>query len=195
MKNPIELAYAPGSSLSNQIVTYQNVDAARIIGAEFEVRLGLDLLLDGLSNFSFGSNLSLVDSKIDIPDFERQQRLAIDSTSNSTRELQGQSNVILNMDLSYYNEIGTTASLQLNTFSERLSKVSAGVSPDVYEQPDIQLDFILSQQIWNSFTFSFSAKNILNSSYKEIYRYKGNDYTYYEYKKGVRFSMGISYKI
>ena len=171
MKNPIELAYAPGSSLSNQIVTYQNVDAARIIGAEFEVRLGLDLLLDGLSNFSFGSNLSLVDSKIDIPDFERQQRLAIDSTSNSTRELQGQSNVILNMDLSYYNEIGTTASLQLNTFSERLSKVSAGVSPDVYEQPDIQLDFILSQQIWNSFTFSFSAKNILNSSYKEIYRY------------------------
>lgn len=195
MKNPIELAYAPGSSLSNQIVTYQNVDAARIIGAEFEVRLGLDLLLDELSNFSFGSNLSLVDSKIDIPDFERQQRLAIDSSSSSTRELQGQSNVILNMDLSYYNEIGTTASLQLNTFSERLSKVSAGVSPDVYEQPDIQLDFILSQQIWNNFTFSFSAKNILNSSYKEIYRYKGNDYTFYEYKKGVRFSMGISYKI
>ena len=195
MKNPIELAYSPGSSLSNQIVRYQNVDKATILGAEFEVRLGLDLLLDELSNFSFGSNLSLVNSTIDIPDFELQQRRSIDSSANSTRELQGQSNVILNMDLSYYNSLGTTVSLQFNTFSERLSKVSAGVSPDVYEQPEAQLDFILSQKIWNNFIFNFSAKNLLNSKYKEIYRFKGNDYTYYEFQKGVTYSMGISYKI
>ncbi len=196
LKNPIELAYAPGSVLSNPIVRYQNVDKATIIGAEFEVRFGLDLLFDELDNFSFGSNLSLVGSKIDIPEFEMEQRLAVDSTASSSRELQGQSNVILNMDLSYYNDLlGTTASLQFNTFSERLSKVSAGASPDVFEQPQAKLDFILSQKIWNAFTFNFSAKNLLDSSYKEIYRFKNQDYTFYEYQSGVTYSMGISYKL
>jgi TonB-dependent receptor len=194
LKNPIELSYAEGSSASNSIVQYKNVDKASIAGLEFELRLGLGNIIDELSNFYVGSNLSLIYSNIDIAPSELAQRLAIDSTSATTRVLQGQSPYVLNLDLSYVNESwGTVAGLYFNTFGERLSKVSANVNPDVYEQPAPLLNFTLSQKLIYNFTLNLGIKNLLNASYKEVARFKDQDYTFYEYKSGMTYSLGVSY--
>ena len=194
LKNPIELSYAEGSSASNSIVQYKNVDKATIAGLEFELRLGLGNIIDELSNFYVGSNLSLIYSNIDIAPSELAQRLAIDSSSATTRVLQGQSPYVLNLDLSYINESwGTVAGLYFNTFGERLSKVSANVNPDVYEQPAPLLNFTLSQKLIYNFTLNLGIKNLLNASYKEVARFKDQDYTFYEYKSGITYSLGVSY--
>ena len=194
LKNPIELSYAQGSSASNSIVQYKNVDNATIAGLEFELRLGLGQIIDELSNFYIGSNLSLIHSNIDIAESELASRLSIDSTASKTRVLQGQSPYVLNLDITYINnDWGTVAGFYFNTFGERLSKVSANVNPDVFEQPAPMLNFTLSQKLIYNFTMNVGIKNLLNSKYKEVARFKDTDYTFYEYKSGITYSLGVSY--
>ncbi|MGD8305343.1 MAG: TonB-dependent receptor [Ignavibacteria bacterium] len=196
LKNPIERAFSSISSASNKIVTYTNVEEARILGAEFEFRTGLSYIADFLSNFSVGFNLSLVNSTIDIPRSELNERLAIDSSSSTERQLQGQSPYTINVDLTYNNDNwGTVAGLYFNTFGERLSTVSANLTPDVFEQPANILNFTLSQKVIESFYFNLGVKNILNAEIKEVYRFKGKDYIYQSYTMGRKISVGITYKI
>lgn len=196
MENPIERAFETGTTESNRIITYRNVDNATILGAEFEARMNLDFISEELSNFSVGTNLSLVKSEIDIPESELNARKAIDSTSGTTRELQGQSPYILNIDLSYNNlNRGTSASLHFNTFGERLSKVSANLTPDVYEQPAAKLDLVISQSLYQGLSIKLSAKNILDSPYKEVYKYRGDEYIFQKYNRGVSYSFGLSYDL
>lgn len=196
LENPIELAFAEGATRSNPIVNYVNVGNAIIYGVEFESRFRLDWFSESFSNFSIGANLSLVSSKVDIDGAELAQRIAIDENSPSTRSLQGQSPFIFNFDLSYENyETGTLASLNFNTFGERLSRVSANVTPDVYEQPAAQLDFIFSQKLLEYFKINLSVKNIMNSNYREIYKYKGEEFVYQEYKRGISYAVGLSYEL
>jgi TonB-dependent receptor len=196
LKNPIERAFAEGSSASNKIITFTNVDNAQIIGAEFETRLGLDYLFEELNLLSIGFNLSLVNSSIDIPAAELRNRLLIDPASETTRELQGQSPYMINIDLTFNNPAwGTVAGLYFNTFGERLSTVSANLTPDVFEQPANLLNFTASQQIFEVFQVSFSIKNLLDAEFREVYRYKGNDFIYQTFKIGRKVSLGLSYRI
>jgi hypothetical protein len=196
LQSPIERAFAEGSSASNKIITFTNVDNARIIGAEFEARLGLDYLVEGLNLLSIGFNLSLVNSSIDIPEAELRNRLLIDPSSETTRELQGQSPYMINVDLTFNNpEWGTVAGLYFNTFGERLSTVSANLTPDVFEQPANLLNFTASQQIFEVFQVNFSIKNLLDAEFREVYRYKGNDFIYQTFKIGRKVSFGLTYKI
>ena len=196
LKNPIEIAFAEGSNRSNPIVNPTNVDQATILGAEIEMRLGLDYLSNFMRNFSIGFNLSLVQSNVDIAPSELAQRQGIDPTASSTRNLQGQSPYTINVDLTYSNsEWGTVTGLYFNTFGERLSKVSANITPDVFEQPAALLNFTLNQKVIESFYMNLSVKNILNSKFREVYRYRGTDYIYQSYQTGVKYSIGISYKL
>ncbi|HSW56106.1 MAG TPA: TonB-dependent receptor, partial [Ignavibacteriaceae bacterium] len=100
LKNPIEIAFVEGSTRSNPIVNYTNVDQAVLMGLEFEARLGLSYLIEQLNNFSVGLNLALVSSTVDIAPSELAQRKAIDPNSSDTRQLQGQSPYVLNVDVS-----------------------------------------------------------------------------------------------
>lgn len=194
LNDPIERSFI--GQENNRIVSYANVDKATILGAEFEARFRLDYFLDWLENFSFGGNLSIIKSEIKIDKEELEIRRAVDPDAKDTRELQGQSPFILNLDLTYLNyESGTTISLHFNTFAERLSSISRNFTPDVYEQPAAQLDLIASQEIIAGFTAKLGIKNLLDTSYKEVHHYKGNDYTFYEYDRGRTINFGISYSL
>ncbi|MGI9175219.1 MAG: TonB-dependent receptor domain-containing protein, partial [Rhodothermales bacterium] len=179
LTNPIERAIVGGT---NGQLQYQNVDAAEVYGVEFEVRSRLDRVLSPLQDFSVGLNLSLVQSKIDIPGVyddsgtlvagELFRRRQVDPQASSTRNLQGQSPYTLNADLSYANfESGTTAGLYFSAFGDRLANVSLGGTPDVYERSSPQLDFTLSQEVFSGWSVKFSAKNLLDSSFEETYRF------------------------
>ncbi|RJP57434.1 MAG: TonB-dependent receptor, partial [Ignavibacteriales bacterium] len=92
-------------------------------------------------------------------------------------------------------DFGTSVSLDYNVFGERLSKVSANITPDVFEQPASRLNLNISQKIIDNFTLKFAVKNILNSSHKEVYKYNGQEYIYREYTNGINYSVGISYEL
>jgi outer membrane receptor protein involved in Fe transport len=196
MSDPIEMAFATGTTQSNPIVQFKNVPKATIKGLEFEFRFGLGYLTSFLNNFAFGSNLSIIDSDVDIAQSELNISQGIDSTVSTTRNLQGQSDYILNGDLVYSNmDWGTTISLYYNVFSERLSVVSANITPDVFEQPAPQFDFILTQKLMNNLSVKFTVQNILDRQYQKLYRYNGQEYIYQSYKRGTSVSVRLNYEI
>lgn len=193
LTDPIERTIIGGT---NGQIQFQNVDEAQVFGTEVEIRTRLDFINAALNNFSFGSNLSFVNSSIDIPESELAVRRGVDPNADDTRELQGQSPFIVNMDLSYENsESGTVAGFYYNVFGRRLSNVSLGGTPDVFEQPSPQLDFTFSQRLPANWRAKVSVKNLLDASYKETYRFNGQDFNFFRYEPGRTISLGFSYQL
>lgn len=191
MTNPIEEVIIGGT---NGQLQYQNVDQATVAGAEVELRKGLSFLGSFAKNLSSGMNMSFVHSNVDIAETELEARQKIDSTASASRELQGQSPYILNADLSYSSfSSGTTVGLYYNVFGRRLSNVSLGGTPDVYERPSPQVDLTISQELPGRWSAKISAKNLLDSSYKLSHDFDDEEYIYQEYKRGRSFSVGVSF--
>jgi TonB-dependent receptor len=191
-QNPIERAIVSNNNQGQ----FQNVDEAIVFGAEFEVRQRLDHISPALQNFQVGGNLALVHSEVDIPPKELLVLRQLDPNASGKRELQGQSPYVLNLDLSYDKfATGTSASLYYNVFGERLSEVSLGGTPNIYEQPRGALDVNFSQRLFGGVSIKASAKNLLDSSVRKVHHYKDVDYVSREYKRGRTFSFGVTYSV
>ncbi|MDX1428785.1 MAG: TonB-dependent receptor [Rhodothermales bacterium] len=192
LENPIEEAIVGGT---NGQLQYQNVDRAKVYGAEIEVRSALDFIWGRLSNFSTGVNFSLVKSIVDIPETERAAREAVNPNIGKTRELQGQSPYILNADLSYDNAgNGTSVGAFFNVFGRRLSNVSLGGTPDVFERPSAQLDLSVSQRLHRNWSVNSAVKNVLNSTRKWSHLFNDQEFVYQEYNRGQTFSLGVTFR-
>jgi TonB-dependent receptor len=191
-RNPIERAIKN----DNGEIQYQNVNESYVYGLELEFRQKLDMLHGYLADFLLGGNFSLIKSRVDIPESELTVIRTYDPSADGTRPLQGQSPYLLNLDLTYDNvNSNTMVSLSFNVFGERLSEVSLGGTPDVYELPRPDLDLVLGQKVLGGLEFKFSAKNILDSSVKKVHHFKNRDYIYQAYNQGRTFLVGLSYNI
>lgn len=191
LRDPIEEVIVGGT---NGQLQYQNVDQAIVMGAEVEMRSSLGFIAAAAQPFSVGLNASFVKSEVSIAPGELEVRRAIDPLVSSKRELQGQSPYLVNADLSYDNaRTGTLVGIYFNVFGPRLAAVSLGGTPDVFERPSPQLDLTVSQQLRASWKMKVSAKNLLDSAYRQTHRFGGEDYVYQEYNRGQTFSIGFSY--
>ncbi|MCB2205428.1 TonB-dependent receptor [bacterium] len=178
----------------NGEIEYQNVSEARVYGIEFEFRKRLDEIADFLNYFYIGTNFTWTKSVVDISQDELDVIRAVNPYADGTRELQGQSPYLFNVNLAYQNyDQGTSVSLFYNVFGERLSAVALGGTPNVYEQPRAMLDFIASQRLFWGFTAKFSAKNLLDEAVRHVHHFEGTDYVYSSFNTGRNFSFGISY--
>lgn len=196
LKNPIEKAiYAPTGLIINQgEIQYQNPEKGRVYGAEFEFRQKLDGLWTPLKNFTFGLNLTVVESSVNVSPSELAVARLYKADAPDTRALAGQSNHLVNGDLSYSNpRTRTSASIYYNLFGERLALVSPPGTPDIFEQPAAELDFIFSQKFGARWKFGFSAKNLLNAEEEAIQTFRGVDYVRYARKRGQSYSLSFGY--
>jgi TonB-dependent receptor len=191
-QNPIERAIVSNNNQGQ----FQNVDAATVYGAEFEVRKQLDQIAAFLQHFQAGGNLALVQSRVDIPAKEMATIRQLDPNASGKRELQGQSPYVLNVDVVYDNaKTGTMASLYYNIFGERLTEVSLGGTPNIYEQPRGVLDFTLSQRLLKGITLKAAAKNLLDSEVRKVHHFKNIDYVSRRHTLGRTFSLGLTYSV
>lgn len=196
MKNPIEKAiFAPTGVIINQgEIQFQNPEKGRVYGAEFELRQKLAGWWEPLANFTAGLNLTFVESSVDVSAGELKVARLYEADASSTRPLAGQSNHLVNGDLSYANpRTRTSVSIYYNLFGRRLALVSPPGTPDIYEQPAAELDFILNQRFGERWKIGFSAKNLLNSSEEAIQTYRDVDYTRYERKRGRTYALTLGY--
>ncbi|MBC2605882.1 TonB-dependent receptor [Pelagicoccus albus] len=190
ISNPIELNFVDGE------LTYVNVDEAKVRGLELEARKSFNWFGSETSVFSLGGNLSYVDSEVQRSPYEIAQKQAGGLTVETVRELQGQSEIVGNVDASFQNfDKGATLSLAYNYTGDRLYSVSLGALPDVYEAPSGQLDFIWSQKLGERLAMKFSVKNILDTSSRKYLTYLGEESVYSEYKKGITTTLSFSYKL
>ena len=192
----------------NGLTSFQNVEQAEVYGVELEARTGLSPIADLLRDVSVGLNLTFTESSITLSPDELALRRRFNPDAPATRALQGQSPYIVNADLNYDNDVsGTSLGLYFNVFGERLSRVSVAETPDVFEQSRPQLDFIASQRLRSDLSLKVTAKNILNTRFREEYDqsggvttvvptgrgFEGFGYTFQEYGLGTSFSIGLSF--
>lgn len=192
-QNPIERAVNPQTNDIAIQFRFRNVDRANVLGGEIELRKRLDFLGKGFDKFSFGANVTILDSRVNIDPGELSLIRNNDPEAKDTRPLFGQAPYIINGLLSYAdNDKGWTANLSFNVLGQRLTAVSVGGTPNVYEQPRPVLDFNVSKAV-NRFKFKFSASNLLNGAFRFTQEFKDVKYNYQRYQVGQSFSFGVSY--
>lgn len=190
--NPIVVSLV--SKAANREQKYENVEEATVAGIELEVRKNLEFISPSLSNMKIGTNVSLIDSRVNIDPQELERIRSTDPDADDYRQLFGQSPYIINSYLSYQNDsLGLSANLTYNVFGPRIVAISQGGLPDVYEQPRGMLNIRINKNISKQFTLNFSANNLLNPEYKMTHEFKGEEYIYQNYRLGRSFSLGISY--
>lgn len=167
--------------------SFQNADDATLVGFEFESRTNLGYLNDYLSDFTFNTNVTYVDSEASItPKGPGNEQKEIN------RQLQGQAPFIVNAALDYTHEDWGTVRLLYNTVGERLSSVGQAEFPDVFEARRDQLDFVYLTEI-TPFDVPLKAKFAVENILDDDYTYTQLGETKNEWTTGVKFSFGISY--
>jgi len=172
------------------VFKYGNVDNANLFGVELEFRKNLDFIAPVLKGFKISTNLSLIESSSDVFD---ELGLGLDPES---RPFEGQASYILNTSLIYTNiDKGLDAAISLNSTGDKLAIIGNQGNPDIYDRGRHQLDFTLSKRIGNNLSVRVAAKNLLNSAYRQSSEFKGREFVYFDFKRGITYGLGVSYTI
>lgn len=149
---PIEAVFEPGDKL---VKTFMNAESAVNYGAEAEGRISLRGLSRNLRRWSMASNVSVINSKVEIDGSQGNQ-------TSKMRPLQGQSPYVANVQLLYDRpQYSLNSGLIYNIVGKRITEVGTNARPDVYEQPVHQLDFILNQK-FGDWGYGLRARNLLD---------------------------------
>ena len=192
IKAPIEQKITQTGE-GTQFYQYDNNPNGSLWGAEFEARKRLDQCHEYLKNFSVNFNATYIQSEV--PLSAEQQRIARSRTGNysTSRPLQGQPLYIINAGLSYDDQPnGFFAGLFYNVTGPYLYAVGYDL-PDIYEQPAPSLDFNLTQEFADHWSFTFRGKNLLNPIFRQTITYNGSEVDYLAYTKGYDVSLGLKY--
>ncbi len=203
LDNPIERTFK--ADAGGQITTFLNSNTATLYGAEIEFLLELSRINKNLSDFSFGFNTSIMQTKVDVsPITLNPDGVATPSIETHTsRELQGASKWIINSDLKYQFNFNknwsNTMTLVYSVFGKRIYSVGTAGLDHIYELPVSKLDFIWTNKLGDNWSLKFSADNLLNPKEKfvlgddsnvKIYE---NTNTIQDYKRGIGFSLNLGY--
>lgn len=139
-------------------VTWDNADSARNCGLELEARRRLGFLSERVEDVFAAANVAFIRSEVSL-----DPESAGVSTSQE-RPLQGQSPYVVNLQLGYDDAAGSgiAAVLLYNVFGPRIRDVGRFDTPDTYEDPFHQLDFVYSHELGDNWKLTFKAQNLLN---------------------------------
>lgn len=196
-QNPIELSFI--REARGQFIPL-NLGDANVFGGELEVRTSLDFI-PGWQNFSFNANISIIESQQTFTDDEaeaRRDNLREGETLRDSRQLQGQSPLLLNIGFNYdNNENGWQGGLIYNVQGKTLEIVGNGDIPDVFTLPFNNLRFNLSKEFGKEKNSKISLRfeNILNDKIESVYQSFGaEDQLFSSRYPGQAISLGYSYQ-
>jgi outer membrane receptor protein involved in Fe transport len=158
--NPIERVYQAAGS-GTRTVFFTNADKATNYGVEAEIRKGLGFLSPRLARLQAFSNVTVMESKIDLGDNTRA------SATNLERRMVGQAPYVINGGLTYFATAnGTSATLLFNRVGPRIDAAGDRPLPDVIQQARNGLDLSVRLPVAGAFSARIDAKNLLDSPYR-----------------------------
>ncbi len=199
-ENPIELVRIPEAQTTSEFQP-RNVGNGQVVGFEFEVRKNLKFIHPTLENLSINTNLTIVESRIDMTSTEYNSRKNFEragETVDNVRAMAGQSPCVINAGLVYNNpDRGLDAGLFYNVKGRTLEIVSSGLYPDVYLNPFNSLNFSFKKSFGKDMnsSISFKAANILNDDMERVFSsFNAADEYFTKFSPGISFSLGYSHQ-
>ncbi len=196
--DPIERVTSPFNNEPKDGLSffYNNVPQAELIGLELEFRKSLEFIAVGLRDFRIGTNVTIMNSEVDINDAELAQIRVNNPEAEATRPLFGQSPYIVNATLGYDNlEKRWNVNVVYNVIGPRLFLVSTNGTPNIYEQPRNSLDMTVSKGITNKLNLRLSMQNLLDAPFKFTQEFASKEYIYQSYQLGSTFSLGLTFLV
>ncbi len=192
--NPIEL------EIDNNNFSFYvpvNTDEAVLYGLELEARTRLDVLNKSLSGIEIGANLTLVDSRVNLPESEfrvEEQYYGNTGEVKNYRPLYGQSPYVLNGSFGYSSDkLAADFTVSVNRFGKRLWLNSPAGTPDVYEQSRTSLNITAGKKILGGLEIRGKAKNILGDDFVAAHDITGDIAVRRDI--GREFSLGVNWKL
>ena len=172
---------------ANNEFQFINTSSGYLFGIEFELRKSLAFLTDKFSNLSLVTNASYILSEVETG--------AVSERDPGARPFPGQPDYIINTALNYVQpELGWDVALSANFVGDRLNAIGSGNRLDRYDRARTQLDFVASKQ-FGPLRVRVGVLNILDDPYTISTDYKGNEFIYSDFRRGVDFRFGVSYNI
>jgi outer membrane receptor protein involved in Fe transport len=168
---------------------FANADTATIYGIEIDGRKNLSFIYNKLSNYYLSGNFTYADSEVVL----QKDQEGLYTTNN--RQLQGLSQTVVNIALSYEGE-GRTVFLSYNKMGERIRKLGLiddqDEFPDFYEVPPALVDIVWIEQFQNGLSLKTKLGNLLD---EETVWYQGStENVTNRFKNSRTFSFEVSYK-
>lgn len=150
--SPIEAIIVPG--IDNRR-TFINAQAGEVQGIEFDGFRWLDWASPRLESWFTAANLTLIDSEVVI----KPEDAGI--LTNSTRQLQGQADYIINLQLGYDDGFKHNGSIVFHQTGERIREAGVLGAPDVIDEPYGELDLNYIYTWSENLKLNLKARNLL----------------------------------
>jgi hypothetical protein len=179
-QDPIERVFLATSG--TRVVTFINADGADNFGVELEARTGLDRLSRSLSGFNVFSNVTLMDSKVELGGDPR--------VSVEERAMVGQAPVVVNAGLSYNaSNSPLSATLLFNHVGEKIVTASQRPLPVTIEKARSALDLSLRFPVIGDVAGKLDARNLLDQRYLQTQ----GGITRESYRSGRVYTLGLTW--
>lgn len=196
---PIELVRIPEQQTTTEFQP-RNVGDGQLFGLELEFRKNLEFVSPALGNFILNSNVTLIESQIDMTETEFESRKTFERDGErieDTRDMAGQAPYVINAGLSYSNfDSGLEAGLFYNVKGSTLTIVGVGLYPDVYSEPFHSLNFSINKRFGaeDQTKVDFKVSNLLNDR-RELFfdSFGATDREFNGFDPGITFSVGLSH--
>ena len=189
------------NSSTNDISYVNTGDYGYVTGAELEYRKQLfNIDTENSKKLSAGVNLSYLYSNQELNSnkVKKETDFEVDFTSTKGK-FTGASDVLLNADLSLFNEWNNkksnlTSTLAYSYFSDRVYAIGTMQRGDIVDKAFGTLDFVAKSKISEKLGLNFVVKNILNPTINQIQENFNGDVNLLSYKKGITLSLSINYQ-
>ncbi|WP_367772331.1 TonB-dependent receptor [Flavobacterium sp. WC2421] len=189
------------SSSSNDISFINTGDYGYVAGGEIEYRKQLfNFDTENSKKLSAGINASYLYSnqELNAGKVNSETNYQVDFT-NKKSKFTGASDLLLNADLTLFNEWNNKNS-NLNTtlaysyFSDRVNAIGTNGKGDLVDKAFGSLDFIAKSKLTEQLGLGLVVKNILDPSINRVQENATGDVNVLSYKKGMTLSLSLNYQ-
>ncbi|WP_348813202.1 TonB-dependent receptor [Flavobacterium maritimum] len=189
------------ASSTNDISFINTGDFGYVGGAEIEYRkLLFNIDENNAKKLSAGINASYLYSNQDLS----TEKVIAETDynvvfTNNESKFTGASDLLLNADISLFNEWNNKES-NLNTtlaytyFSDRVYAIGTNDRGNLVDKAFGSLDFIAKSKLNKNLGLDFVVKNILDPTIDRVQKNKTEDINVLSYKKGLTFSLNLNYQ-
>ncbi|WP_196886930.1 TonB-dependent receptor [Aureivirga sp. CE67] len=189
------------ASATNDLSYFNTGDEANVYGIELEFRKKLFKSSEDAefnSDLTFGLNVSYLNSnqEFDKEKIQEENNNKSVNFTNNDGQLTGASDLLGNVDLSYFKEFSENKNIQLTVvgayFSDRVYAIGTNGVGNAVDKSFVTLDFVAKSKLSEKLSIGLSVKNILNPTIERVQ--ETQNVVLQSYKKGVNSSISLKYQ-